>query len=317
VIDMRELEAFLAVAEELHFGRAAARLRVTTSNVSQTIRALERRVGGPLFVRTSRVVRLTPPGEQLLAEWRPAYEQLQRGLRNANQAAASSPATLRVGYPATLLPGMHETLAKAYQAARPGHRVLWVPVSLTALFTWDRDPDAALDVIVCWLPPGDLGSNTSQLRIGPPIRREQPALMMPAGHQLAGRATIDVEDLADCRMLWPDASADSGMDWAPVTTPSGRPIPQVRRPCLHLEGVVAAIEDDNLVHVVLARFADVAWSWLLDRMAIIPLTGRGPFTCRAVWPASKQTTAVSDFAEVCAASGADAGWLDITDDLPS
>jgi hypothetical protein len=81
--------------------------------------------------------------------------------------------------------------------------------------------------------------------------------------------------------------------------------------------VVAAIEDDNLVHVVLARFAEVAWSWLLDRMAIVPLTGRDPFTCRAVWPASKQTAVVSDFAEVCAATGLDAGWLDIADDLPT
>jgi DNA-binding transcriptional LysR family regulator len=65
-----ELEAFLTLAEELHFGRTAARLHVTTARISQTIRALELRVGERLFDRTSRRVSLRPVGQRLLDQLR-------------------------------------------------------------------------------------------------------------------------------------------------------------------------------------------------------------------------------------------------------
>ncbi|MEW9553387.1 LysR family transcriptional regulator [Nonomuraea sp. NPDC050783] len=82
-MDMREIEAFLAVAEELHFGRAARRLRLSTSRVSGLVRTLERRVGAPLFERTSRRVHLTAKGELFLAEVRPAYRRLNQALHSA------------------------------------------------------------------------------------------------------------------------------------------------------------------------------------------------------------------------------------------
>lgn len=65
-IDTREIEAFLVLAEELHFGRAGERLYVSQSRVSQLLRALERRVGAQLVERTSRRVRLTPLGARFL-----------------------------------------------------------------------------------------------------------------------------------------------------------------------------------------------------------------------------------------------------------
>ena len=77
-MEMREIEVFLTLAEELHFGRAADRLHRTTSHVSQTIRLLERRIGGPLFERSSRRVALTPLGERLLADLGPAHQEIGR-----------------------------------------------------------------------------------------------------------------------------------------------------------------------------------------------------------------------------------------------
>ncbi len=77
-MERHEVDAFLAVAEELHFSRAAERLRLSTARVSQTIQRLERRVGAPLFERTSRMVRLTPIGRQFRDDLEPA-----RALTNA------------------------------------------------------------------------------------------------------------------------------------------------------------------------------------------------------------------------------------------
>jgi Bacterial regulatory helix-turn-helix protein, lysR family len=64
-VDTTEIEVFLVLAEELHFGRTAERLRLPQPRVSRLVAALERRVGGTLFERTSRRVRLTPLGQQL------------------------------------------------------------------------------------------------------------------------------------------------------------------------------------------------------------------------------------------------------------
>ncbi|MGH2805599.1 MAG: LysR family transcriptional regulator, partial [Thermoleophilaceae bacterium] len=72
-VELRDIRAFLVLADELHFGRTAERLGLTQSRVSQTIRTLEARLGGPLFERTSRRVRLTALGERLRDAAEPAY----------------------------------------------------------------------------------------------------------------------------------------------------------------------------------------------------------------------------------------------------
>ena len=83
--ELRELRAFVAVAEELHFGRAAARLHVAQSPLSRTIQKLESEIGVALFVRNRRNVRITPAGELLLDS---ARELLLLSERVAERLAA-------------------------------------------------------------------------------------------------------------------------------------------------------------------------------------------------------------------------------------
>ena len=97
-MEQRDIEIFLTLADELHFGRAAERLHVSTARVSQTIKKLEQRIGAPLFERTSRRVEMTALGRGLDDELRPAHQQIQDAVERATAAARGVHGTLRVGF---------------------------------------------------------------------------------------------------------------------------------------------------------------------------------------------------------------------------
>ncbi|WP_151447438.1 LysR substrate-binding domain-containing protein [Lacisediminimonas profundi] len=97
-IELRQLRHFIAVAEEMHFGRAAARLHMTQPPLSQSIRALETDLGTPLFLRTSRSVSLTAAGLALLPESRRLLQQAEALPDMARRAAAGESGRLTVAF---------------------------------------------------------------------------------------------------------------------------------------------------------------------------------------------------------------------------
>src|SRR6266850_1213359 len=97
-LEPRLLRYFLAVANELHFGRAAARLYISQPSLSNQIRSLERTLGTDLFVRTSRQVALTPAGRALLEEAPLALAALERAAEGARLAGEGIAGTVRLGY---------------------------------------------------------------------------------------------------------------------------------------------------------------------------------------------------------------------------
>src|SRR5690242_4101410 len=97
-IELRQLRYFVAVAEELHFGRAADRLHMSQSPLSRAIRELERDLGVVLFVRTTRRVELTGAGSLLLERARRALAEIDGAVADARDSVRSGHAVLRLGY---------------------------------------------------------------------------------------------------------------------------------------------------------------------------------------------------------------------------
>lgn len=178
------LEAFLVLAEELHFGRTAGRLRVTTSRVSQTIKKLERRVGAPLFVRTSRRVELTPVGRELYDGVRPAWDAIGAAVERAIAHGSGKLCTAFTGAAAgQLLAG----IAELFQSREPGCEVVMREARPGEVARWLRDGE--VELVLTTLP-------VEGHEAGDVLVREARMVAVPTAHPLAGRTSVSEADLA-------------------------------------------------------------------------------------------------------------------------
>src|ERR1051325_5665248 len=121
--EIREMKYFMAVADRLHFGRAADALHISQPPLSRAIRALEDGLGVPLFHRTRRRVELTPQGVRLLEETRRLTGQLERTVHELRAMAPGAHARLRIGFVSLADYGVLPGLLKAYKSAQPGVRL--------------------------------------------------------------------------------------------------------------------------------------------------------------------------------------------------
>jgi DNA-binding transcriptional LysR family regulator len=187
-MELRHLRYFIAVAEELHFGRAAQRLRITQPPLSFQIQSLERELGVQLFLRGRRV-QLTEAGRALLEKAREAIEAADAAARAARQAGLATNGRLRVGYPATGVFELPPLALRTFQERFPGVGVDTVVAPtgahLEALRTEQLD--------VAFVRLGVLAREAMQFRT---LRQEPLVLAVPEGHPLARLAAVPVERLA-------------------------------------------------------------------------------------------------------------------------
>ncbi|MEV6974078.1 LysR family transcriptional regulator [Kitasatospora sp. NPDC093806] len=218
-LDLRELECFLAVSEELHFGRAGERLLVSQSRVSQLVRSLERRLGTRLLDRTSRRVRLTPAGAEFLAELGPAYAALRGAVDHARAAAGGLRGRLRVGFQGSAGAGFLAAV-DAFRQQRPDCAVEITELPLADPFGAVRRGE--VDTAAVLLPVAEEG-----LCLGPVFSRQPQYLAVARRHPWSGAGSVDAEQLAGTPLvaLAPPAPGYWRQSQAPNRTPGGRPIP--------------------------------------------------------------------------------------------
>lgn len=219
VLERHEVETFLALAEELHFGRTAERLRVTTGRVSHVIKKLERRVGTALFERTSRVVRLTPVGRQLADDLRPLVAGMEEAVRRAVAAGRGVTGRLRVAFVGETTAPVLLRAVNLFSERHPDCEVVVHEAHLST--TRSSLVDGTIDVLIASFPFDGMAN-------GPTLIREKRVLAVPVGHVLAQAESVSIEALADYPVVQYPAvtSAAFKRDRTPDRTPSGRPIPK-------------------------------------------------------------------------------------------
>jgi len=209
-MDLRALRYFVAVAEELHFGRAAARLHMTQPPLSRAIKQLETDLGTVLLHRSPAGVTLTPAGTALYAEARALLEQADQA--RARVAAAAGAATLTIG---TLGEGAEQArLAAAFREAHPGVRVRIREADFTDPTTGLRA--GLVDVAVTRAPFDETGITIRVLRADPV------AVILRADDPLAHREALRLADVAGRRWFQlPDGTDPVWRAYWNATTPDG------------------------------------------------------------------------------------------------
>jgi DNA-binding transcriptional LysR family regulator len=185
--ELRLLRTFVVVAEELHFGNAAARLYISQPALSQQIKALEEQVGMPLFVRGSRGVSVTPAGEALLEDTRDLLERSERLGESVEQLRRGASGTLKVGVapgvPSHLLPEVVAPLRGSEPAARVVVQELATPEQIQGL------NEGSLDIGLLREPIDDPSLARRCLCV------ELLGVSLPVSHPLAARESISLSEL--------------------------------------------------------------------------------------------------------------------------
>ncbi|MFF8384820.1 LysR family transcriptional regulator [Streptomyces kanasensis] len=217
-MELRDIEIFLTLAEELHFGRTAERLHLSQARVSQSIRQQERRLGGALFDRSTRTVALTRLGERLRDDLEPGFGLIRAAVDRAAVAARGCCGTVRLGAMGAL-PSELTWLVDAYRARYPECGVEFVEFHFSDPFVKLRTGE--VDVQLMWLPVPE-----HRFRGGPVVLTEGRVLAVAEDSPLAARSSVSMEDLAGRTVLDPGEQVPP--EWframCPDRTPGGRPI---------------------------------------------------------------------------------------------
>ncbi|MFD8693140.1 LysR family transcriptional regulator [Streptomyces sp. NPDC059651] len=219
-VELREIEIFLVLAEELHFGRTAERLRVTPARVSQAIKKQERVIGAELFKRTSRSVQLTPAGKVLQEGLSAGHQKIKEALSCAASVGQGITGELDVAYSAAWCGTLVVAATDVFRARHPNCRVRIHESPLLDPIGPLRDGRHDLQLVELPIEEPDIVN-------GPVLFSEPRALVVPAGHPFAQQESVSMEDLAEAPLITVTSQPQYFLDHHyPHRTPQGRLIPR-------------------------------------------------------------------------------------------
>ncbi|WP_433858632.1 LysR substrate-binding domain-containing protein [Streptomyces kronopolitis] len=280
-MELRTLRYFVAVAEELHFGRAAARLHMSQPPLSRAIKQLETEIGALLFARSPAGVSLTPVGAVLLDEARPLLDRAERVRTRVRAAAGTATLTLGILGDGTD-PGVTR-LAAAFRRKHPGVDIRIRDTDLT-------DPTCGLraglvDIALTRAPFDDTALTVRQLRtdpVGAVLRADDP---------LARRDHLTLADLADRRWFqFPEGTDPAWQSYWNGGTPREGPVVRVVHECLHAVLWNGTVGLAPLGHDLPAN------------LTAVPLTDMTPSQVVAAWNTGDTNPLIHSFAEIARAA---------------
>ncbi len=249
MIDIRQLRQFIAVAEELHFRRAAARLNMSQPPLTAAIGRLEKEAGARLIERGNRVVSLTPAGRTLLDHARQVVAEAERALTATRDAAEGRSGVVRLGYVGSAMHGRLPEVIRRFRRAWPDVRLDLREATSAAQVAALRQGGLDLGVLI---PPladgGDL--------LLADFDHDRLAIALPTGHPLAAQDALGLADLAlEPFILWP-AAEGRGFHLRVVRLCAAAGfVPSVAQEARQMHGVLSLVAAEAGVAIVPASMA--------------------------------------------------------------
>jgi DNA-binding transcriptional LysR family regulator len=263
MVDLHHMRHFVAVAEELHFGRAASRLHMAQPPLSQSIKRLETALGFPLFVRTQRRVELTPAGHVFLNEARRTLQQADDSIRMARRAASEDLAEITVTFTSAAL---YRVLPAALRAHR--ERFPMVEVRLD-----ERSTDAQLQgllegtVDVGFVTPPLKTESGLEVEV---IDRDRFCLAVPRTSRLATGKPVGLAELShESFVLFPHVQGPSLHSQLMSACRKAGFVPRVRQEARQMHTILSLVAADMGVAFV----PEGAHSMRVEGVAMVPLEG--------------------------------------------
>jgi DNA-binding transcriptional LysR family regulator len=289
LIALDQIQAFLVLCEELHFGRAAARLNRSQPRVSRLISSLETDIGGILFERTNRRVSITALGSALEARWRPAHAELLAAYGAARRSVQSAADSLTIGFTATTEVPALTRLLDTFALSYPAFRVAAVEVDLMDPFASLRS--GTIDVLYDWLVAKD-----PDLEFSEPLDHQHRLLAVATHDPFAQQSSVAAEQLAERSFptvldTFPAAMLDALF---PPFTPGGKPIPRT-----HLARSIA--ESWQLaarglcVHLTVTSMAH---KLVRDDIALVTVDDLPPLPLGLIWCRDRDDAAIRAIVEI-------------------
>jgi DNA-binding transcriptional LysR family regulator len=282
---MAELRAFVAVAEELHFTKAARMLGIAPPSLSQTVRRLEDKLGAVLFVRTPRTVALTAAGAKLLPRARDILARVDEARQAVTAGAHAAGGRLVVGIASNGFAEMTAPIIGTFRRAHPGIRVELRDVTEHA----DALTSGAVDVAL--VRPPVPGEGDERVRFEEVVDEPRVAFL-PAGHRLAGEEAVGIRDLQD--EAWVEVGPGMGLitDFWAATDALGGLRPRMGEGASSVAGVLQAVAYlDN----VITSIPSVLRFFHVPGIAMVPLADVAPATMAVMTRAGDARPAVAEF----------------------
>jgi len=298
-MELRQLRYFVAVAEELHFGRAADRLYISCPALSQSIRALEKELGSDLFRRAPSVA-LTDAGGVLLEHARTVLAQADEALAALRGQANGLRGSLVVGSAGIGAAELTTPLMRSFQDVHPGVRVSLRELGYSAQCT--ELLSGRVDVAFVRPPVAD-----ARLEITP-LAAEPRVVALPAEHRLASARLVAVEDVLDETFVDFDRDAPRGWPefwWLSAYRDGAPPRLSAHRARSDVETLAGVAFGD----AVITAPASLARRVPFDGVAFVPLAGATPSTIAIASRGDDQRLLVSSFVRAAAKLSRDLLWL--------
>ncbi|MDJ0633949.1 MAG: LysR family transcriptional regulator [Xenococcaceae cyanobacterium MO_188.B29] len=287
-MELRHLRYFMAVAEELHFGKAAAKLHIAQPPLSQQIQKLETELGFQLFERTKRQVNLTEAGKAFLLETQQIFQKLEQAISTGQKISRGEQGELSIAFVSSAAYNVIPSILRKFRTLAPGVKLQLKELTTKEQLKWLREERLDIGFV---RPPVDKPEFNSQI-----VLWETLVVALPANHSLADRENISCQSLAEeSFILFPRNLAPELFDRIISLCQQANFCPQIVQEATQMQTIVSLVSAEIGIAIVPESIQNLQRTGVVYK-SLIEATPQPAIA--VVWRKEERSTTVAKFIDL-------------------